>query len=111
MLCKDDAQAEQVVQAAPDVLGRGNDLAVKITYRARQPRELIKAFRTSPTMRIAVTVDVIATGTDITPLECVLLLRDVRSTTCFERMKGRGARTISATGRHRSRSCCRRPRR
>jgi type I restriction enzyme R subunit len=94
IFCKDDAHAEAVVTTAREVFGRGNDFAVKITYSARQPRELIKAFRTSPTMRIAVTVDMIATGTDIKPLECVMFLRDVRSPTYFEQMKGRGARTI-----------------
>ena len=97
IFCKDDAHAEAVVTAAREVFGRGNDFAVKITYSARQPRELIKAFRTSPTMRIAVTVDMIATGTDVKPLECVMFLRDVRSATYFEQMKGRGARTIDRT--------------
>ncbi len=97
VFCKDDAHAEQVVMLAREVFGRGNDFAVKITYAAKQPRELIKAFRTSPVMRIAVTVDMIATGTDIKPLECVLFLRDVRSATYFEQMKGRGARTIDPT--------------
>ena len=97
VFCKDDAHAEQVVTTAREVFGRGNDFAVKITYNARQPRELIKAFRTSPTMRIAVTVDMIATGTDIKPLECVMFLRDVRSATYFEQMKGRGARTVDPT--------------
>ena len=97
IFCKDDAHAELVVTTAREVFGRGNDFAVKITYSARQPRALIKAFRTSPTMRIAVTVDMIATGTDIKPLECVLFLRDVRSATYFEQMKGRGARTIDPT--------------
>ena len=97
IFCKDDAHAEQVVTLAREVFGRGNDFAVKITYSARSPRELIKTFRTSPTMRIAVTVDMIATGTDIKPLECVMFLRDVRSATYFEQMKGRGARTIDPT--------------
>jgi len=97
VFCKDDEHAEQVVTLVRQVFGRGNDFAVKITYSAKQPRELIKAFRTSPVMRIAVTVDMIATGTDIKPLECVLFLRDVRSATYFEQMKGRGARTIDPT--------------
>jgi type I restriction enzyme, R subunit len=97
IFCKDDAHAEQVVTLAREVFGRGNDFAVKITYSAKHPRALLKAFRTSPTMRIAVTVDMIATGTDIKPLECVMFLRDVRSATYFEQMKGRGARTIEPT--------------
>ena len=97
VFCKDDNHAEQVVTLAREVFGRGNDFAVKITYSAKDPRRLIKEFRTSPVMRIAVTVDMIATGTDIRPLECVLFLRDVRSATYFEQMKGRGARTIDST--------------
>ena len=55
---------------------------------------IIKAFRTAPEFRIAVTVDMIATGTDIKPLECLLFLRDVRSQLYFEQMKGRGTRTL-----------------
>lgn len=97
VFCKDDAHAEQVVTLAREVFGRGNDFAVKITYSAKKPRELLQSFRTSPTMRIAVTVDMIATGTDIRPLECVMFLRDVRSATYFEQMKGRGSRTIDPT--------------
>jgi type I restriction enzyme R subunit len=42
-----------------------------------------------------VTVDMIATGTDVKPLECVFFMRDVRSAQYFEQMKGRGARTIA----------------
>jgi type I restriction enzyme R subunit len=51
-------------------------------------------FRNSPTLRIAVTVDMIATGTDVKPIECVFFMRDVRSGTYFEQMKGRGARSM-----------------
>ncbi len=36
----------------------------------------------------------IATGTDVKPVECVFFMRDVRSAQYFEQMKGRGARTI-----------------
>lgn len=56
----------------------------------------MQAFRTSPSLRIAVTVDMIATGTDVKPLECVFFMRDVRSAQYFEQMKGRGARTITS---------------
>lgn len=94
IFCKDDAHAELVVTTAREVFGRGNDFAVKITYNARRPRELIKAFRTSPTMRIAVPVDMIATGTHIKPLECMLFARDFCSATYIEQRKGRGVRTI-----------------
>jgi type I restriction enzyme R subunit len=77
-----------------EVFGKGNDFAAKITYAARDPKGQLQAFRTSPSLRIAVTVDMIATGTDVKPLECVFFMRDVRSAQYFEQMKGRGARTI-----------------
>ncbi|MFN2496455.1 MAG: DEAD/DEAH box helicase family protein, partial [Pseudonocardiaceae bacterium] len=97
IFAKDDNHAEEIVTTLREVFGRGNDFAAKITYSARDPKGLLQAFRTSPNLRIAVTVDMIATGTDVKPLECVFFLRDVRSGSYFEQMKGRGARTISAT--------------
>lgn len=95
IFCKDDAHAEEVVTLAREVFGKGNDFAAKITYAATDPKGHLQAFRTSATLRIAVTVDMIATGTDVKPLECVMFLRDVRSAQYFEQMKGRGARTIT----------------
>ena len=93
--------AEDVLAQAKEVFGRGDDFAKKITYKSRQagddPDELIRDLRTSPRLRIAVTVDMIATGTDVKALECVIFLREVRSAVLFEQMKGRGARTIDAT--------------
>jgi type I restriction enzyme, R subunit len=96
IFCKDDAHAEEVVTTVREVFGKGNDFAAKITYNARDPKGQLQAFRTSATLRIAVTVDMIATGTDVRPLECVFFMRDVRSAAYFEQMKGRGARTITA---------------
>ncbi|MFE9797413.1 DEAD/DEAH box helicase family protein [Streptomyces goshikiensis] len=93
--------AEDVLAQVKEIFGRGDDFAKKITYKSRQagedPDELIRALRTSPRMRVAVTVDMIATGTDVKALECVIFLREVRSAVLFEQMKGRGARTIDAT--------------
>ena len=105
IFCKDDSHAEDVVHLVREVFGRGNDFAKKITYAARHPvtgkpantESLIQEFRTSPQMRIAVTVDMIATGTDIKPLECLLFLRDIRSRVYFEQMKGRGTRVLTPT--------------
>ncbi|MFZ5869190.1 MAG: type I restriction-modification enzyme R subunit C-terminal domain-containing protein [Actinomycetota bacterium] len=98
IFCKDDHHAEEVVRLTREVFGKGNDFAAKITYNStRDPKQLLQEFRTSPTLRIAVTVDMIATGTDVKPLECVFFLRDVQSASYFEQMKGRGARTISPT--------------
>ena len=99
IFAKDDAHAEEIVQIARDVFGKGNDFVAKITYKAtgRKTDDLIASFRTSPNPRIAVTVDMIATGTDVKPLECVFFMRTVKSRTYFEQMKGRGVRVISDT--------------
>ncbi len=94
IFAKDDAHAEEVVTQVREVFGKGNDFAAKITYNARDADQQLAAFRTSAALRIAVTVDMIATGTDVKPLECVFFMRDVRSPQYFEQMKGRGARTI-----------------
>ena len=94
IFAKDEAHAEEIVTQVRQVFGRGNDFAAKITYRARNAEQQLAALRTSAALRIAVTVDMIATGTDVKPLECVFFMRDVRSPQYFEQMKGRGARTI-----------------
>jgi type I restriction enzyme R subunit len=105
IFAKDDSHAEDIVHLCREVFGKGNDFCKKITYQAKHPEtgkpakceELIQQFRTSPQLRIAVTVDMIATGTDIKPLECLLFLRDVRSRVYFEQMKGRGTRVLTPT--------------
>ncbi|MEU7408961.1 DEAD/DEAH box helicase family protein [Streptomyces sp. NPDC042638] len=94
IFCKDDAHAEEVVTQVRQVFGKGNEFAAKITYQAKDPEGHLQAFRSSARLRIAVTVDMIATGTDVKPLECVFFMRDVRSAQYFEQMKGRGARTM-----------------
>ena len=96
IFAKDDNHAEEIVRQVREVFGKGNDFAAKITYNARNAKEQLQAFRTSAALRIAVTVDMIATGTDVKPLECVFFMRDVRSAQYFEQMKGRGARTIAS---------------
>jgi type I restriction enzyme R subunit len=86
------------VRIAREVFCKGDDFCQKITYRATGlPENLISAFRTSYNPRIAVTVDMIATGTDIKPLEALLFMRAVRSRVLFEQMLGRGTRIISET--------------
>ncbi len=98
-------EKEDIVHIVREVFGRDNNFAKKITCQARNAEtgkaakgeELIQQFRTSPQLRIAVTVDMIATGTDIKPLECLLFLRDVRSRVYFEQMKGRGMRVLTPT--------------
>ena len=95
IFAKNDNHAEEIVNLVREVFGKGNDFAAKITYAAKNPKELLQQFRNSPTLRIAVTVDMIATGTDVQAIECVFFMRDVRSRTYFEQMKGRGARTMN----------------
>ncbi len=105
IFAKDDSHAEDIVHICREVFGKGNDFCKKITYQARHPvtgkpaksKELIREFCLSPSLRIAVTVDMIATGTDIKPLEVLIFLRDVRSRVYFEQMKGRGTRVLTAT--------------
>jgi len=98
IFAKDDNHAEEVVRIAREVFDKGDEFCQKITYRAAgQPEDLISAFRTAYNPRIAVTVDMIATGTDIKPLEVLLFLRSVRSRVLFEQMLGRGTRVISDT--------------
>ncbi len=95
IFAKDDSHAEDIVGIVREEFGKGNDFCKKITYRTQEnTKSLIKSFANSYNPRIAVTVDMISTGTDIKPLECLLFMRDVRSNVYFEQMKGRGTRTI-----------------
>ncbi len=98
IFAKDDAHAENIVEIVREEFGKGNDFAQKITYRTTgaKPKDLINEFRTSPMPRIAVTVDMIATGTDIKAVEIVLFMRAVKSRAFFEQMKGRGVRIMKA---------------
>jgi len=96
VFAKDDSHAEDIVHIIKEEFGKGNDFCKKITYRTtgEKPEDLIASLRNSYNPRIAVTVDMISTGTDIKPLECLLFMRDVKSRVYFEQMKGRGTRTI-----------------
>ena len=97
IFAKDDSHADDIVQVVREEFGKGNDFARKITYRTTEgkPEDLLSAFRNNYDPRIVVTVDMIATGTDIKPLECVFFMRATKSRTYFEQMKGRGVRVIS----------------
>ncbi len=96
VFCKDDSHAEDVVDVFREEFGRGNEFCQKITYKVtgRKPKDLIQDFRTGFWPRIAVTVDLVATGTDIRPIEIVMFMRTVKSRVLFEQMKGRGVRVI-----------------
>jgi type I restriction enzyme R subunit len=99
VFAKDDNHAEKIVEILREEFGKGNDFVQKITYRTTgdKPENLISAFRNSYFPRIAVTVDMIATGTDIKPVEIVMFMRAVKSRNFFEQMKGRGVRIIPPT--------------
>ena len=99
IFAKDDSHADDIVQAVREEFGRGNEFCQKITYKVTgvKPEDLIASFRNSYFPRIAVTVDMVSTGTDIKPLEALLFLRMVKSQGFFEQMKGRGTRVISDT--------------
>lgn len=93
---KDDDHADRIVDTIRDVFDEDNSFCKKVTYKVgkKHAEDTIAEFRTSPRLRIAVTVDMIATGTDIKPLECVVFMRDVRSQAYYEQMKGRGTRVV-----------------
>jgi type I restriction enzyme, R subunit len=122
IFAKDDSHADDIVRLAREVFAAGNDFCQKITYRTGftkitkkvknddgtesevtewvrtanlSPDEILGNFRNSFYPRIAVTVDMISTGTDVKPIECVFFLRNVKSAGFFEQMKGRGVRVIS----------------
>jgi hypothetical protein len=92
IFAKTDLHADEIVTAVREIFGGGNEFCTKITYRSDDPEQALKDFRTKASMRVAVTVDMIATGTDVRPLECVFFLPGVSSATYFEQMNGRGAR-------------------
>ena len=97
VFAKDDSHADDIVRIVREVFDRGNDFCTKITSKSTggTPDELLKAFRTGFNPRIAVTVDLIATGTDVKAIECVFFMRAVRSRSYFEQMKGRGSRVMT----------------
>jgi type I restriction enzyme R subunit len=96
IFAKTDSHADDIIQIAREEFAEGNDFCKKITYSAEDPKSVLAQFRNGYNPRIAVTVDMIATGTDVKPLECLLFMRDVRSRNYFEQMKGRGTRTLGA---------------
>jgi type I restriction enzyme R subunit len=122
IFAKDDSHADDIVRVTREVFAAGNDFCQKITYRTGftkiiktvkdddgtesevtewvktanlSPDEILANFRNSFYPRIAVTVDMISTGTDVKPIECVFFMRNVKSAGFFEQMKGRGVRVIS----------------
>lgn len=95
IFAKTDSHADDIVQIVREEFGEGNDFCQKITYSVQNAEAVLSSFRNDYYPRIAVTVDMIATGTDVKPIECLLFMRDVRSRNYFEQMKGRGTRVLS----------------
>jgi type I restriction enzyme R subunit len=87
VFAKTDSHADDIIQTVREEFGEGNQFCKKLTYKVEEDPKSVLA-------RIAVTVDMVATGTDVKPLECLLFMRDVKSRNYFEQMKGRGTRTL-----------------
>lgn len=97
VFAKTDSHADDIIKIIREEFDEGNDFCKKVTYKADEdPKSVLNRFRNSYYPRIAVTVDMIATGTDVKPLEVLLFMRDVKSMNYFEQMKGRGTRTINS---------------
>ncbi len=95
VFAKTDSHADDIIQIAREEFAEGNEFCKKITYKSDEdPKSVLAQFRNDYNPRIAVTVDMVATGTDVRPLECLLFMRDVKSRNYFEQMKGRGTRTL-----------------
>ena len=94
IFAKTDSHADDIIQIVREEFGEGNEFCKKVTYAAENPEAILSSFRNDYYPRIAVTVDMIATGTDVKPIECLIFMRDVRSKNYFEQMKGRGTRTL-----------------
>ena len=95
IFAKTDSHADDIIRILREVYGQGNAFCKKVTYRAEEDADsILSSFRNDYHPRIAVTVDMIATGTDVKPLEVLLFMRDVRSKGYYEQMKGRGVRSL-----------------
>lgn len=96
IFAKSDSHAEDIIDIVREVFGEQNHFCKKITYRSEEdPKTVLSQFRNDYYPRVAVTVDMIATGTDIRPLEVLVFMRDVKSRSYYEQMKGRGTRTCT----------------
>ncbi|WP_164112010.1 MULTISPECIES: DEAD/DEAH box helicase family protein [Sphingobacterium] len=97
IFAKTDSHADDIIHIVREEFCEGNEFCKKVTYKIDEdPKSVLNRFRNDYNPRIAVTVDMIATGTDVKPLEVLLFMRDVKSINYFEQMKGRGTRTINA---------------
>lgn len=115
IFAKTDSHAEDIIAIVREEFAQGNEFCRKITYgsgkdkkdengnlieKGEDPKSILASFRNDYNPRVAVTVDMIATGTDIKPLEVLLFMRDVKSKSYYEQMKGRGTRTLNLEELH-----------
>ncbi|WP_246131730.1 DEAD/DEAH box helicase family protein [Pistricoccus aurantiacus] len=99
IFAKTDSHADDIIRVVREEFAEGNDFCKKVTYRTEEdPKSVLASFRNDYHPRIAVTVDMIATGTDVKPLECLLFMRDVKSRNYYMQMVGRGTRSLDADG-------------
>jgi len=94
VFAKNDNHAEDIIGIIREEFGEGDEFCKKVTYSAEDPKSILTAFRNDYYPRVAVTVDMIATGTDVKPIECLFFMRDVKSKNYFEQMLGRATRTL-----------------
>jgi len=95
IFAKTDSHADDIIQIVREEFSESNEFCKKITYKSLEdPKTILASFRNDYYPRISVTVDMIATGTDVKPIECIMFMRDVKSKNYFEQMKGRGTRTL-----------------
>jgi type I restriction enzyme R subunit len=94
IFAKTDSHADDIIQIVREVYAEGNAFCRKVTYSEKDAEGVLASFRNDYNPRVAVTVDMIATGTDVKPLEVLLFMRDVRSRGYYEQMKGRGVRSL-----------------
>lgn len=94
IFAKSDSHADDIINIVREEFAEKDEFCKKITYSSKNPQSVLSDFRNSYYPRIAVTVDMIATGTDVKPIECLIFMRDVRSKNYFEQMMGRATRTL-----------------
>lgn len=95
IFAKSDSHADDIIRIVREEFGESSEFCKKVTYKTEEkPTDLLQSYRNDYYPRIAVTVDMIATGTDVKPIECLLFMRDVKSRNYYEQMKGRGTRTL-----------------
>lgn len=96
IFAKTDSHADDIINIVREEFAQNDEFCKKITYSTKNAQSVLADFRNSYYPRIAVTVDMIATGTDVKPIECLIFMRDVRSKNYYEQMIGRATRTLGA---------------